>query len=174
MDNIKFQPDNKLICDYVKKPQSLDFEIVQYTNEYDDIIGKYIISMIAAYYSDNVNVKYAAVKQYVKSIYLNAYNLYKAQHIKDILENDNTFEYNDSPSVGPVFNEINEMYEYYINKLCALVTVKFERDERYSDTPQTVMEYLQYDYVKELTDISESLREDAYANAVNDIIDSQN
>jgi len=169
---IKINEDDELIKKYVNKKSSIDTDMLIYTNEYDNIGGKYIIAMINAYYEDNIYKKYSFVEQYVKMIFNNAYNLYKLQNIKDILDNNNVFELESMRPFDIYFDSKNEMLEKYIEELCALASIRFVPDDRYSDTPKTEMEYLRYEYTKEVTDILEVLRENAYSFVINEIVDS--
>lgn len=120
----------------------------------DDFKSMLITSMVAAYYETDVKKKRDTIAYYICMMYSKYYNEY--EYVKSILEDEHKVywinhckeEYDMRYDVDYFDDFIKET----ITDLTVLATVRFEPDDKYSDTPKTTSEYLRYEYVNEINE----------------------
>lgn len=162
--NYSLKPELKeKVEEYIKKNPALeDFSVKIQRNK-----SLLYSSMIDAYYETSSESRF-------NKIYSNAIYLFCTLRDKELLETCEALLENEYISyMFASFNfDANEYVESLdvkcqeeISKLVVLSSVKFKKEDNYSDTAKTEMEYLRYDYIKEIDDIIDSMEDFMYSYA---------
>lgn len=128
-----------------------------------DYKSELLATMIQAYYEPDVKKKRSLIVMLVYMLATKPYSDF--EYVKSILESDDKrLTINRCPEEWEMRNTVEEWDETLkktITDLVILASIKFEPDEKYSDTPKNLMDYLRYDYINEINEILELLDEEA-------------
>lgn len=130
-----------------------------------DYKGELLASMVQAYYLNTItekrNLIFPLLLSFVDQETNNDYHF-----LKRILEGkDGIFDVNKSKSEYEM-KEIVEKWDGTLKKLLSdlliLSCIRFEPNDRYSDTPKDTMEYLEYSYVGRVKELLEYYEDEMY------------
>lgn len=116
--------------------------------------NEFYVKMIQAYYNTDSTSKVRdisfAVQMYIWK------DLYDADenYLNQMYEDENHELWRNRPmddyDMQSCVDEWNDYLDRVVKRLTILSTVRFVSDDRYSDTPKTEMEYLQYEYIDKI------------------------
>lgn len=121
-------------------------------------------TMVNAYYEPSIDKKLDEISVRVRMIAYSLVDSCTISYVKEIKESGELCR--NRPQDDYHMQSLIEDYENHLNsiieRLLILATVRFVPDEKYSDTPKNEMDYLKYDYIKQVEEEIDYLEDVVY------------